>query len=210
MARTPRRETVCGIEIPAEERTPLVESLLRVIAELQEANEQLRQRVGQLEEEVMRLKGLPETPKRPRQGPSQGPPRPSSLNDGSGPPSTSGDQKRPPTPDGKRPGSAKRSKTRDLTIHESLPLLLEGLPEGTKFLGYEPFTVQDLRIESHNTQYRRGRYRLPDGTFLTAALPEDVTSHFGCTAGWHWQSQWHTVTRTGKRQGKCVPLARPV
>lgn len=197
MAGTPRRETVCGIEIPAEERTPLVESLLRVIAELQEANEQLRrdnerlqetnerlqrenqqlrQRVGQLEEEVMRLKGLPETPKRP----PQGPPRPSSLNDGSGPPSTSGDQKKPPTPDGKRPGSAKRSKTRDLTIHESLPLLLEGLPEGTKFLGYEDFTVQDLRIESHNTQYRRGRYRLPDGTFLTAALPEDVTSHFGC------------------------------
>ena len=89
--------------------------------------------------------------------------------------------KKPKTPDGKRPGSAKRSKTRDLVIHDDVPLPLEGLPAGTKFLGYQDFTVQDLRVEPHNTRYRRCRYQLPDGTILTAPLPKDVSSHFGPT-----------------------------
>jgi len=42
MAGTPEILTICGIEIPAEERTPLVEALLRVMGELLETNEQLR------------------------------------------------------------------------------------------------------------------------------------------------------------------------
>jgi hypothetical protein len=60
-----------------------------------------------------------------------------------------------------------------------VPLRLDGLPAGTKFLGYQDFIVQDIRIDLHNTRYRRGRYRLPDGTFHTAPLPDGVASHFG-------------------------------
>jgi hypothetical protein len=180
-------QTVCGIEILTEQRTPLVEALLRVVEELQATNERLRTanerlrttveqqrlRIEQLEEEVRRLKGSPDQPKRR--------PSPSPLNDPSGPPSASGEKKRPNTPDGKRPGSAKRSKTRGLKIHKDEPLPLDGLPEGTRFLGYVDFTVQDLLLEPHNTRYRRGRYRLPDGTIVTAALPRHLTSHFGPT-----------------------------
>ncbi len=159
MAGKPGTQTFCGIEIPAEQRTPLVEALLRVIEQLQE--------------EIRRLKGLPETPKRP--------PQPSTLNDPSGPPSAAGEKKKPNTPDGKRPGSAKRSKTRSLVVHDEVPLPLDGLPEGTKFLGYLDFTVQDLKVEPHNTRYRRCRYQLPDGTIVTAPLPKEITSHFGPT-----------------------------
>jgi hypothetical protein len=180
MAGTPGTQTVCGIETTAEQRTPLVEALLRVIDQLQAANEQLQAmvqqqqlRIEQLEEEVRRLKGLPDQPKRK--------PSPSPLNDPSGPPSASGEKKKSNTPDGKRPGSAKRAKTRELTIHKTEPLPLHDLPEGTKFLGYADFTVQDLVIGPHNTCYRRGRYQLPDGTIVTAPLPPDVTSHFGPT-----------------------------
>jgi hypothetical protein len=180
MAGTPGTQIVCGIEIPADQRTPLVEVLVRVIEELLAANEQLRAkiaqqqlRIEQLEDEVRRLKGLPD--------PSKRKPSPSALNDPSGPPSASGQKKKPNTPDGKRPGSAKRSKTRELVIHHDEPLLLHDLPDGTKFLGYQDFTVQDLHIGPHNTRYRRGRYQLPDGTIVTAALPQDVTSHFGPT-----------------------------
>lgn len=162
MAGKPGTQTVCGIEIPAEQLTPLVESLLRVIEQLQE--------------EIRRLKGLPEESKRR--------PQPSPLNDPSGPPSASG-KKKPTTPVGKRPGSAKRSKTRDLVVHEEVPLRLDDLPDGTKFLGYQDFTVQDLKIEPHNTRYRRGRYQLPDGTIVTAPLPKGVTSHFGPTLQQH-------------------------
>jgi hypothetical protein len=179
MARKPGTRTVCGVEIPVEQRTPLVEALLRVIEQLQATNEQLRatvqhqqRRIEQLEEEVWRLKGLPEPPKRR--------PEPSPLNDPSGPPSVSG-KKKPNMPDGKRPGSAKRSKTQHLVVHDDVALPLDGLPEGTKFLGYQDFTVQDLQVEPHNTRYRRGRYQLPDGTIRIAPLPKDVTSHFGPT-----------------------------
>ena len=45
------------IAISAEERTPLVETLLRVVRELKEENQKLR-------DEIDRLKGLPEKPKR--------------------------------------------------------------------------------------------------------------------------------------------------
>jgi hypothetical protein len=174
MAGTPHTQTVFGIEIPAEQRTPLVESLLRVIEQLQRTIHEQQLRIEQLEAEVRRLKGLPEKPKRK--------PAPSPLNDPSGPPSASGEKKaNPNTPDGKRPGSAKRSKTRDLVIHKTVPLLLDGLPEGTRFLGYLGFTVQDLRFEPYNTRYRRGRYQLPDGTIITAPLPGNVTAHFGPT-----------------------------
>jgi Transposase IS66 family len=173
MAGEPGTQTVCGIEITAEQRTPLVEALLRVIDQLQAMVRQQQLRIEQLEEEVRRLKGLPDQPKRK--------PSPSPLNDPSGPPSASGEKKKPSTPDGKRPGSAKRAKTRELTIHRTEPLPLHDLPEGTKFLGYADFTVQDLVIGPHNTCYRRGRYQLLDGTIVTAPLPPDVTSHFGPT-----------------------------
>ena len=87
MAGKPDTQTVAGIEILAEQRTPLVESLLRVIEELLATNEQLRAinaqlrttvqqqqlRIEQLEEEVRRLKRLPDDPKRK--------PTPSPLND---------------------------------------------------------------------------------------------------------------------------------
>lgn len=159
MAGKPGTQTVCGLEIPADERTPLVEALLRAI--------------GRLEEEIQRLKGLPEKPKHK--------PQPSPLNDPSGPPSASGEKKTTQTPDGKRPGSAKRSKTRELTIHDDVPLPLDGLPPGTQSLGYQDFTVQDLQVEPHNTRYRRGRYQLPDGSILTAPLPRGIDSHFGPT-----------------------------
>lgn len=173
MARKLATETVCGIEIPAEERTPLVDALLGVIDRLERENEQLRQTIEELEDEVARLKGLPEKPKRSK-------PQPSALNEADQPPSASGKKKRKRS-GGKRPGSAKRSKTGQLPIHETVPLPLEGLPVGTRFVGYQDFTVQDLRVEAHNTRYRRRRYQLPNGTFLTAPLPKDVTSHFGPT-----------------------------
>jgi transposase IS66 family protein len=180
MERKPGTQMVCGVEIPQEQRTPLVEALLRVIdqqqatiAQLQATVQQQQLRIEQLEEEIRRLKGLPDQPKRK--------PSPSPLNDPSGPPSASTEKKKPNTPDGKRPGSAKRSKTRELKIHKGVPLPLDGLPDGTRFLGYRDFIVQDLRVEPYNTCYRRGRYQLPDGTIVTAPLPQDVKSHFGPT-----------------------------
>ena len=160
-----QENTICGVEVPPEERTPLVEQLLRVIFVLQ-------QEIKKLRAEVDRLKGLPERPERPQQ--------PSTLNDPQGKPSQVARKKKRKRR-GKRPGSAKRAKTRRLKIHETVPLELADLPEGTERLGYTDFYVQDLEVEAHSIRYRRARYRLPDGSFRTAPLPDHVASHFGST-----------------------------
>ena len=57
---------------------------------------------------------------------------------------------------GKRPGSAKRQKTGELMIHETIPVPLEGLPEGTRQNGYEDFVVQDLKIGCRSRGFRIG------------------------------------------------------
>jgi len=147
---------VAGIEVPAEERTPLVDRLLRVVEEQQTEIRAMR-------DEINRLKGLPRRPVI----------RPSTLNAPHPDPSHKKRRR------GKRPGSVKRQKTGELTIHETIPLPLEGLPEGTRQNGYEDFVVQDLKIEAHNVCYRRLRYLLPDGTSQTAPLPAHIQGHFG-------------------------------
>jgi hypothetical protein len=149
---------IAGIEVSAEERTPLVERLLRLIEEQQSEIRALR-------DEIARMKGLPKRPKIP----------PSTLNAPHPDPAHKKKRKRR----GKRPGSAKRRKTHKLVIHETVPVALEALPEGTQQNGYEDFVVQDLKIDAHNVCYRRLRYLLPDGTSRTAPLPAHVQGHFG-------------------------------
>ena len=100
---------IASIEVPAEERTPLVDHLLRVIEEQQAEIRALR-------DEIARLKGLPPRPKI----------RPSTLN--ASHPDPAHKKKRR----GKRPGSAKRHKTSALVIHQTIPVPLDGLPEGTR------------------------------------------------------------------------------
>ncbi|HSW44688.1 MAG TPA: transposase [Phycisphaerae bacterium] len=152
----PRPITIAGIEVPAEERTPLMDRLLRVVEEQQAEIRALR-------DEIARLKGLPPRPTI----------RPSTLNAPHPDPSHKKRRR------GKRPGSAKRHKTAELTIHQTIPVPLEELPEGTQQNGYEDFVVQDLKIEAHNVRYRRLRYLLPNGTSRTAPLPAHVDGHCG-------------------------------
>ena len=114
-----------GIEVPPEERTPLVEMLLKVV-------EQQQAEIAQLRAEIARLKGLPPRPTI----------RPSTLN--APHPDPAHKEKRR----GKRPGSAKRQKTRELTIHETIPLSVEGLPECTRRNGHEDYVVQDLVLRA--------------------------------------------------------------
>ena len=64
----------------------------------------------------------------------------------------------------KRPGSEKRPKNSQLTIHHRVPLHIDDLPPGAVLKGYEPYVVQDLVIESKNTLYLRARYELPTRT----------------------------------------------
>lgn len=135
--------------IPEEERTPTVVALLEIIQLQQE-------QIQELKDEIARLKGHKPKPKI----------EPSRLEKDS--------QSNEKNSTGQRPGSAKRSKTGELEIHETRVLKAENVPEGSTFKGYEDFTVQGLVFRSHNTRYLRERWQTPEGEFIVALLPQDV------------------------------------
>jgi hypothetical protein len=149
-------------DIPDSECTPLVRQLLEIIYLQQERILQLEEIVKQLKDEIARLKGLKA---RPQIAPStlETPPRP------------------PRDPDAKRPGSAKRSKTAELTITTKKVIRLVDKPLGSIFKGYEDFVVQDLVLQPQVVLYRRERWLTPDGQYLVAPFPAEVLpgSHFG-------------------------------
>src|SRR5271154_2774507 len=149
-------------DIPDAEYTPLVRQLLEIIYLQHERIQQLEERVHQLEDEIARLKGLKT---RPRIAPStlEAPTRP------------------PRDPNAKRPGSAKRSKTAQLTITDLVVVPLVDHPVEAVFKGYEDFVVQDLILKPRVIRSRRECWLTPDGTSLVAPLPAEVLpgSHFG-------------------------------
>jgi hypothetical protein len=149
-------------EVGPEERTPLVDSLFALIQQLLDRVQQLEETVQQLRDENAILKGLKPRPEI----------RPSKLESSARP---------PPSKDGKRPGSDKRSKNSQLSIPKDVVLLPENLPPGAVFKGYEPYVVQELTIEAKATRYLRARFELPEGGSVLAPLPADVPpgSHFG-------------------------------
>ena len=144
-------------QIAEEERTPLVLALLEVVQYQQE-------QIGILKDEIARLKGQNPRPKI----------QPSRLEKGR----RKGEKKA----QGKRPGSAKRSKTAELKIHEVKRIRPEHLPEGSRFKGYQDYTVQDLTIGARNTLYRLERWKTPQGENRVGRLPRQAgDGHFGLT-----------------------------
>jgi hypothetical protein len=118
--------------------------------------------IAQLQDEITRLKGLKTRPTL----------RPNTL-EKSPPPSSA---------HGRRRG-ARRSKTAQLTIHETCVIAPGDLPPGSTFKGYQDYVVQDLRIQPHHTRYRLERWQTPTGDFCIGQLPADVRAggHFGPT-----------------------------
>jgi hypothetical protein len=81
---------------------------------------------------------------------------------------------------GQRPRSDKPPKTATLEIHEERTIKAVGVPEGSRFLGYREFTVQDVHIHAHNTRFLLERWSTPDGKVLAAPCPAELSGlHFG-------------------------------
>jgi hypothetical protein len=162
-------------EIPDAERTPLVERLVVLIEALAQENQRQAETIQQLRDEIAVLKGEKRKPTFKPSGmeeettPDAPPPE-----DGG----TGADDEAPPK---KRPGSHKRRKTRQLTIHQEIPVPpVQPLPAGSRFKGYRDFVVQDLKIESFNTRYRLEVWQTPAGEWVCGKLPAALNgSHFG-------------------------------
>jgi len=140
-----------SLVIPPAEQTLLVLALVEIIRRQDAEIKALRDEIHKLKGNTQRPKIEPSRLLKPRQKKSDKP--------------------------GKRPGSQKRNKTAALPIHHDQPLVIEGLPEGTRIEGYRDFVVQDLKVAAHNTRYRRTVYRLPDGTLQVAPRPAEVRGH---------------------------------
>ena len=123
----------------------------------------LREEVQQLKDEIAVLKGQKPRPKIP----------PSTLE---GPKSGDKEGKKDKLSRGKHP---RRQKTRQLEIHTRSRIKPESIPEGAVFKGCQKFTVQDVILRPYNTVYELERWKLPDGTYLTGEVPQNVLGHYG-------------------------------
>lgn len=173
-------------DIPESEMTPLVKLLLAIIANqstvISKQSEQISKQAEQIQRTKEQIQGLrddiavlkgekgnPKIPKNTLEDPDKG---------------------KDKNPNEKRPGSVKRSKTRELVIHETICLTPEGVKADWIFKGYNDFNVQGLVIEPHNTKYRRGRWLTPEGETVIADLPGHVSSHFDSVLTSYIQHQY--------------------
>ena len=109
-------------EIPEDEISPTVGKLIGFI-------EQQAEELQALKDEINRLKGQKTRPKI----------KPSNLD---------GKTKQSIEKRKKNPLSKKRSKAKSLVIHEEKELHSENLPQGSTFIDYKNYCVQDLIITS--------------------------------------------------------------
>lgn len=78
----------------------------------------------------------------------------------------------------KRPGSAKRSKTAQLHIHEECVIApTASVPLDARFKGYRDVVVQGLVIKNHNVRYRLECWQTTEGAYLTGQLPPALKGH---------------------------------
>jgi hypothetical protein len=143
----------------------LVKGLLSIIELLIEQNRQQKEEIDILKDEVRILKGQKKCPKF----------KPSKMEEST---------------DVDKPDSAKRedkknkpsNNKKDLTIHTEEKIKPDNLPEGSRFIGYQDFFVQEMVIENRNIRYRLERWRTPDGTLITGILPVCLDNrHYGPT-----------------------------
>jgi hypothetical protein len=162
-------------DIPADQRTALVEALLAVICAQQDRVRELEETVQRLRDEIAILKGQKPRPQIAPSRLEQPSPRPL-LTDGQ-----------------KRPGSEKRPKNAQLTITQEVPVPFPDPPAGSVSKGYEPYLVQELVIRVETTRYLRERIVTADGQSLLAPLPADVLpgQHFGPNLISHILHQYH-------------------
>ena len=151
---------------------------------LLEENARLASENASLREEIARLKGLKGKP----------------------------DIKPPSTPSGMDKATDKRSrraekrrrgpKTPAAPVEERV-IAAPDIPPGSRFKGYEDFTIQDLRIEPLVVRYRRERWMTPDGRTVLAPLPAGLGDHFGPEIKRFILAQYHQGQTTVPRLGNC-------
>jgi len=149
---------------------------------LLEENARLAAENAALREEIARLKGLKGKPN------IKPPSKPSGMD------KATGKSSRKERREKRRRGP----KTPSAPVEERV-IAAGGVPPGSKFKGYEDFTIQDLRIEPCAVRYRRERWLTPDGRTVVAPLPSGIRDHFGAEVKRFILVQYHQGQTTVPR-----------
>ena len=159
--------------IAEEQMTPLVKKLVAMIENLQEEIQRLKEQAQQMRDEIAVLKGEKAKPKFKSSKMDENTDK---AQDTDGAETGQGEGAEKP----KRAGSAKRSKTAQLQIHEERVIApTTPVPTNARFKGYRDVVVQGLVIKAHNTRYRLECWQLSDGVYLTGQLPPQLQGqHF--------------------------------
>jgi uncharacterized small protein (DUF1192 family) len=140
-------------EIPEDQKSPLVQLLLRIIQEQAEE-------IALLKDEIAKLKGQKPRPKIP-------------------PSKVSNDAKHNKNQANTANDSFVSSHSRRQKRKEQRTIEPEFIPENARFKGYENYFVQDLRIESVEIQFRLALYITSDGQRIRGKLPAGYSQgHF--------------------------------
>jgi hypothetical protein len=154
----------------------------------------LKVEVSALKAEIARLKGLPPRPK------FKGKP--------------SGMEKETERGGGGEDGSKRRRGSKRARLAEARVVVIKAeAPVGSRFLGYEDITVQDLRITVETVRYRKERWAGPSGERIIAALPPGILGGYGpelrrFIAAGHFQGQMTTERLTALLTGMGLDISK--
>jgi len=147
-------------KITNEDRTPLVDVLLELLAWQQV-------QIDKLEQEILKLKGETTKPKI----------KPSKMDEDS---AKDGDENGDDGDKSKKNKGPKRSKTDHLKIDATFNIHPDTIPEGSTFKGYRDVVIQNIKFETFNTCYRLAQYQAADGSYVSGQLPDGLNGcHFG-------------------------------
>jgi len=142
--------------INPEDRTPLVDVLLELLAWQQN-------QIDKLEQEILKLKGETTKPTI----------KPSKMDKDSARDEDNSDTS-------KKKKGPKRSKTEHLKIDVTLDIQPDKIPPGSIFKGYRKVVIQDIVFKTFNTCYRLAQYKTVDGRHVSGQLPDGLNGcHFG-------------------------------
>lgn len=156
--------------IPHEfQSIPWIRNLFALIQEqtqrIQEQSEEiaaLKKTVQEQKDEINRLKNMP---KRPKFRPGGGNPK---------------NRSGKPTSDEKEQESSSDNNLFPKRVREEIVVEAPNIPEGSRFKGYQEYSVQELELIPKDMVYKLAVWQTPDGNVIRAVLPQGVQgSHFG-------------------------------